>query len=161
MRKLCCVLLLACLLAGCGAEEVFETVSDDLVFQPEPPRQIHVSLPEDTVLPVMETDFGQLYICREFEVAVQTLPGGDLNATVQTLCGFDAGDVELLETNADGINRFDFVWSSAGETGDQVGRAAIISDGVYHYCVAAMAPEETANQYREIWNGMFETVTLG
>ena len=160
LRKIYCVLLLACLLAGCAAEETFETISDDMVYQQAEPRQIRVSLPEDTVLPVMETDFGQLYFCRAFEVSVQTLPGGDLNATVQTLCGFDAADVELLETSSGGIPRFDFVWSSAGETGDQVGRAVILSDGGYHYCVAAMAPEEEADQYREIWNGMFETVAL-
>ena len=161
MKKLCCVLLLVCLLAGCGAEETFETISDDPVFEQSVPREIRVSLPEDTVLPVMETDFGRLYICREFEVSVQTLPGGDLNATVETICGFEAADVEPLETAGGDISRFDFVWSSAGETGDQVGRAAILSDGVYHYCVTAMAPAEKADQYREIWNGMFETVSLG
>ena len=158
---MCCVLLLVSVLAGCAAEETFETVADDLVFGPAPAREIQVALPEDTVLPVMETDAGQLYICRDFEVSVQTLAGGDLNATVQTLCGFDAAGVEILETAADGFTRYDFVWSSAGETGDQVGRAAILSDGVYHYCVTAMAPEQKAEQYREIWNGMFETVSLG
>ena len=60
MKKLCCVLLLVCLLAGCGAEETFETISDDPVFEQSVPREIRVSLPEDTVLPVMETDFGRL-----------------------------------------------------------------------------------------------------
>ena len=159
MKKLVYTMLLAAVLAGCGAQETFETVADDLVFSQAEPKQIQVALPEETVLPVMETDFGQLYICRDFEVSVQTLPGGDLEATVRTLCGFDG--VDALETAADGITRYEFVWSSAGETGDQVGRSAILSDGVYHYCVTAMASEETANQYREIWNGMFETVTLG
>lgn len=153
-------MLLACLLAGCGAEETFETVADDMVFSQAQPKQIHVSLPEETVLPVMETDFGQLYICRDFEVSVQTLQGGNLSATVQTLCGFDAGQVEIMETAADGVTRYEFVWSSAGETGDQVGRAVILSDEAYHYCVAAMAPEEKAGAYQEIWSGMFETVTL-
>lgn len=160
MRKVWCFAVLACLLAGCGAEETFETVADDLVFQQAQPRQIQVTLPEDTVLPVMETDAGQLYICRDFEVSVQTLAGGDLSATIRTLCGFDADDVEVLETTNDGFTQYDFVWSSAGETGDQVGRASILGDGVYHYCVTAMAPEKTAQQYREIWNGMFETFTI-
>lgn len=160
MKKFCCVMLLACLLTGCGAEETFETVADDLVFSPAQPKTVSVTLPEDTVLPVMETESGQIYFCREFEVAVQTLAGGDLDGTVRTLCGFGISDVEVLETAKGELTQYDFVWSSAGETGDQVGRAVILSDGVYHYCVTAMAPEEKAGEYREVWNGMFDTVTL-
>ena len=154
-------MLLACVLSGCGAEETFETIADEMVFSRDAPKEIRVALPEETVLPVMETDARQLYICREFEVAVQTLSGGDLDATVRSLCVFGLGDVNVVETEAQGLARYDFVWSSAGETGDQVGRAAILSDGVYHYCVTAMAPAEQASQYREIWNGMFETVSVG
>lgn len=154
------MLLLVLVLTGCGAAETFETIADEMVFSQAAPREIHVALPEETVLPVMETDAGQLYICRDYEVSVQTLAGGDLDATVRTLSGFGVGDVNVVETVSDGFTRYDFVWSSAGETGDQVGRACIISDGVYHYCVTAMAPEEQAQQYREIWNGMFETVTI-
>ena len=161
MKKMCCWLLLVCLLAGCGDQETFETMEDAWVTDQAAPRRIQVDLPEDTVLPVMETDTGKLYFCRDFEVSVQTLAGGDLDGTVRTLCGFGAEDVELMETAADGLTRYDFVWSSAGETGDQVGRACILSDGVWHYCVAAMAPEDRASDYREIWNGMFETVALG
>ena len=160
MKRVMCMVLLACLLTGCAAEETFETVADELVFDQAQPREIQVVLPQETVLPVMETEAGQLYICRDFEVTVQTLAGGDLDATIRTLCGFGADDVDVLETSADGFTCYDFVWSSAGETGDQVGRACILSDGAYHYCVTAMAPEEKAGEYQEIWNGMFETVTI-
>lgn len=152
------IILAACLLAGCGAEPTFETVADEMVYDRAAPRQIRVSLPEDTVLPVMETDGGKLYICRDYEVAVQTLPGGDLRTTVTSLCGLP--DVSVVESAADGFTRYDFVWASAGETGAQVGRAGIISDGVYHYCLSAMAPEEYAESLREIWNGMFESFTV-
>ena len=161
MKKVCCIALMIMMLTGCAAEETMETIADEMVFSQAAPRESRVSLPEETVLPVMQTDAGQLYICRDFEVAVQTLPGGDLDATVRTLCGFGLGDVNVLETGTDDLTRYDFVWSSAGETGDQVGRAVILSDGVYHYCVTAMAPEGKAQSCREIWNGMFETVTVG
>ena len=160
MKLVLCYVLLACLLAGCGEAPVMETVADELVFSPAEPKQIQVHLPEETVLPVMETEDGSLYLCRDFEVSVQTLPGGDLNATIRELCGFGPEDVDLVETLSNGMTRYDFVWASAGETGDVVGRSAILSDGVYHYCVTAMAPESVGDQYREIWNDMFETVTL-
>ena len=158
MKKAWIMVMAVCLLAGCGSEPTFETVADDLVYSQAQPREIQVDLPEDTVLPVMETEAGQLYICRDFEVSVQTLAGGDLSETLRTLCGFE--DVEVLETAADGFTQYDFVWTSAGETGSLVGRACIISDGTYHYCLTAMAPEEVAERYQEIWNGMFETFTI-
>lgn len=161
MKKVWCMVLLVCLLTGCAARETFETVADEMVYEHAAPLEIRVSLPEDTVLPVMQTDTGKLYICRDFEVAVQTLTGGDLDATVHALCGFGAADVDILETAGNGQTRYDFVWSSAGEMGDQVGRACIVSDGAYHYCVTAMTAEAKAGEYREIWNGMFETVTVG
>ena len=161
MKKVFAIALLACLLTGCGGEETFETVADDLVFSPARPMEIRVDLPEDTVLPVMETDAGRLWFCRDFEVSVQTLPGGDMDATIRSLCGFGREDVEVMETAAEGMTRYDFVWSSAGETGDRVGRSAIYSDGTYHYCVTAMTDADLAEEYREIWNGMFETVKIG
>ena len=161
MKKVLAVMLLACLLTGCGVEETFETVADDLVFSQARPMEIQVDLPEDTVLPVMETDAGRLWFCRDFEVSVQTLPGGDLDATIRSLCGFGRADVEVMETAAEGMTRYDFVWSSAGENGDRVGRAAIYTDGAYHYCVTAMTDADEAEEYREIWNGMFETVRIG
>lgn len=151
-------MLLACILAGCGAEETFETIADEMVFHSAAPGRISLKLPEEAVLPVLETEEGQLYICRDFEVAVQTFSGGDLDATVRKLCGFGAQDVQMLETGSD---RYEFVWSCAGETGDQVGRAVILSDGMYHYCVSAMAAESKAGEYQQIWSGMLETVTVG
>ena len=157
---MCCCVLLACLLTACGGEATFETVADEPVMSQVVPKQIRVDLPEETVLPVMTTDTGELYICKDFEVSVQTLAGGDLNATVQTLCGFGVEGVDLVETVSGGLTRYDFVWSSAGEAGDQVGRSAILSDGVYHYCVTTMASAEEGEAYWEIWNGIFESITL-
>ena len=157
VKRMVCWVLLVCLMTGCTAAPVMETVADEMVMAENSPRRVLVTLPEDTVLPVMETDTGKLYICQDFEVSVQTLPGGDLNATVQTLCGFSADQVELLETAA---GRYEFIWSSAGELGDQVGRAVILRDGNYHYCVAAMAPADRAQDCRSAWDTLFASVAL-
>ena len=160
MKKLCLMMALVCLLAGCGAEQTLETVADEQVLAQSAARQIHVELPEETVLPVMQTDTGKLYICRDFEVSVQTLPGGDLNRTVETLSGFGAGDVTVMETESKGLTRYDFVWSCAGETGPEVGRASVLSDGTWHYCLTVTTAEKNAADYQEIFNGMFETFTI-
>ena len=160
MKKLCLMMALVCLLAGCGAEQTLETVADEQVLSQSAARQIHVELPEETVLPVMQTDTGELYICRDFEVSVQTLPGGDLNRTVETISGFGAGDVTVMETESNSLTRYDFVWSCAGETGPEVGRASVLSDGTWHYCLTVMTAEKNAAGYQEIFNGMFESFTI-
>ena len=161
LKKLCVMMALVCLLTGCAPQDVMETVADEAVLSRNPARSIRVELPEETVLPVMQTDTGELYICRDFEVSVQTLPGGDLERTVRSLTGFSAADVTIMETASDGLTRYDLAWSCAGELGPQVGRASILSDAGWHYCLTAMTAEENAQSYREIFNGMFESFAVG
>ena len=160
MKKLWCGAVLACFLAGCTAEMTMETVADEQVLSQSVVQEIRVDLPAETVLPVMETDTGEIYICRDFEVWVETLPGGDLQRTVGLLTGFDLNDVTVMERQVEGKNRYDVAWSCVGETGPEVGRASIISEGEYHYCLAVQTPEENADQCREMFNGMFESFTL-
>ena len=160
MKKLCVMTALICLLAGCAGESAMETVADEIVLTQAQAKSIRVELPEETVLPVMQTDTGKLYICRDFEVSVQTLPGGDLERTVTALTGFDRSAVTVMEQEAGELDRYDLVWSCAGELGPEVGRASIISDGSFHYCLAVMTPEENAREYQEIFNGMLESFTV-
>lgn len=160
MKKLSCLLVLACLITGCAARETMETVEDEMVMATAPVREILMELPEETVLPVMQTETGKIYICRDYEISVQTLAGGDLQRTVKTLTGFSPEDVTVMETELNGLVRHDLTWSCAGELGPMVGRASILSDGGYHYCLTAMTAEENARSVREIFNGMFESFTL-
>ena len=161
MRKLLVILSVLLLLSGCGGEETMETVADEvLVAVSAQPKQIQVDLPEEAVLPAMESDSGVLYICRNFDVSIQTLEGGDLPQTIRTLSGMEPEELTLIQTEAGDQTRTEFVWTSAGETGDQVCRAAILDDGNYHYVLTAMIDAEKAWQYQEIWNGMFETFVV-
>ena len=161
MKKLLIVVALL-MLCGCGAEETLETVADEMVLEVlAQPREILLTLPEETLLPAMESDGRTLYLCRGYDVAVQTFSSGDINATVQQLCGFDSSELTILETMA-GENRcYDFVWTAATDLGEQVGRAKILDDGDFHYTLTAMAPAEKASEYQEIWSGMFETFGIG
>ena len=160
MKKLWVLMILVCLRAGCAGESTMETVADEIVLTQARAGSIRVELPEETVLPVMQTDTGKLYICRDFEVSVQTLSGGDLERTVTALSGFDLSAVTVMEREAGELDRYDLTWSCAGELGPEVGRASILSDGNYHYCLTAMTREENARDYQEIFNGMFESFTL-
>lgn len=158
MKKLCTMMALLLLLCGCGTEQTFETVADEMVLQVgSQPREILLTLPEETLLPAMETDNGTLYLCNGYDVAVQTLDSGDLDGTVRQISGFGCDELTIMQTQAGEYTCHEFVWTAATDLGEQVGRAMILDDGSYHYVLTAVAPASKAQEYQEIWNGIFES----
>ena len=155
------VLILLLMLAGCSAQPVYETVQDELV-QPvsAQPKQIHVDLAEEPVLPAMESDGGTLYLCGDYDVMIHTLPSGDLNRTVEQVSGFAPEDLTILHTASGELERYEFVWTSAVDGGEQISRATILDDGDYHYVLSATVGAELIEEYQEIWNGIFESFYL-
>ena len=153
--------LFALLLCACGTEETVETISDE-ILQPVSAemRQIYLELPGEAASPAVESGADRLYQCDTYDIRVQTLLGGDLNRTVQILSGYDRGHLTVLERERDGWECFDFVWASAGEQGDQVGRARILSDGNYHYCVSVLGDAAWAAENRVYWDGLFDSFEL-
>lgn len=162
MRKLMLMGLLALLLTGCAAEETFETISDELV-QPviAQPEEILVSLPGETAMPAMESDSGRFYLASTYEIHIQTLEAGDLNRTIQTLSGYGKDALTVMETNLDGISRYEFVWTCAGENGDRLGRAVVLDDGNYHYTMTVLRDADTTETTQIVWNDVFASFTLG
>lgn len=162
MKKLAMFLMLIVLLCGCSAAETFETV-DDGMEQPVMGQEMKVSLtlPESAASPVVNTDDGaRLYLCDGYDLTVQTLAGGDINRTVTNLCGYSADKVRLMESAKDGIKRYEWVWSAVGEEGDQIGRAVVLAQGDYHYCVSVMAPSELAGALEQEWTALFASLRV-
>ena len=115
MRKYLFLLLITALLTGCGAEETFETVMDELAAPViAQPRFICVDLPGETALPVVENQNGRVYICNDYEIVIQTLESGNLEETMQIMTGLTPEDLTVMETFSDGVNRYEFVWAAAG-----------------------------------------------
>ena len=153
--------VLTLLLSGCGAEETFETVADELAAPViARQRQIYVELPEYAASPAVESDSGRLYHCGEYDISVQILDSGDLGRTVTSVSGFSLEDITVLETVRDGWDCYEFVFVSAGETGDQVGHGMILDDGSYHYCLTVMGSAETAARNQAYWEAMFASFRL-
>ena len=161
MRKWVCVLLMLFLLTGCGKEETLETVSDAYV---EPasvqPGKISVELPDDVVAPVMDSTSEQVYLCSGYEIIIETKEGGDLNDTVQTICGYDKKDVTMMTTQDGDAQRHEFVWASAGEEGERIGRAVILDDGNYHYCMSILRDADTTEGSQIVWSNVFNSFHL-
>lgn len=161
MRKMWAVLMTALLLCGCGAEETFETVGDEMVQSAmAQPKEILLTMQEDTVLPAMETDTGMLYLCQDYDVSVQTLDGGDLDRTLRAVSGYGRDDLSVMQTSSGTCECYEFVWTAAGEFGEQVCRGMILDDGAYHYVLTTMADADIAGEYREMWNALFESFGL-
>lgn len=161
MKKWLWITLASLLLTGCGAEETFETVSDDIA-QPVAAevREIFVSLPPEAVSPALESEESRMYICGDYEIYQQILPSGDVSATVRSVSGYGPENITLLETAQGDCRRYDLVWASAGEAGDRVGKACILDDGSYHYVLSVLADADTAREYKQVWQDMFASFSL-
>ena len=158
MKKYVWVLLLVLLLQGCGTGEAMETVSDEMLLPVmADPVEVTVSLPGEAALPVSESENGRLYLSEDYEILVQTLDRGDLNATLEELTGCSADQLTVLETCLDGISRYEFVWASAGEKGARVGRGVILDDGNYHYCLSALWDADSTEKSQINWNQVFSS----
>ena len=161
MRKLLWIPVALLLLTGCGAAETMETIADEMILPVmAEPKEIWVALPEDSAMPAMESESGTLYICSDYDVMLQTLEAGNLDATVRTVSGYGAEELTMVKTADGDLDRYEFVWTAAGETGQEIGRATILDDGTYHYVLSATINAEKIEEYQEVWNGIFESFSL-
>lgn len=160
MKKWLMILCLPMILCGCGAEETFETISDEQVLSVMAvPRQIAVELPEGTAAPVLEGEAEQVYLCEGHEIILETRSAGDLRGTIRSLCGYEQEALTVMETQWQDVTRYDFVWAAAGESGDRLGRAAILDDGQYHYCMSVLRDAQGETDHR-VWDRVFSSFTL-
>ena len=161
MKKVISGFLCLLFLAGCGAQETFETVADDMMAPAMAQmRQIVVALPEEAASPTVQDDGGKLYQCDGYEILLQTMDGGDLDATIRSISGYSRENVTVLETVQGEFDKYELVWASAGEEGDRIGRATILDDGSYHYVVSVLADADKTESYGDVWDILFASVTL-
>lgn len=161
MKKIIWMLLPVLLLCGCKQQETMETVSDEIILPVmAQPRDISVELPGETALPVIENDAGRIYLCDEYEIVLQTMDAGDLGRTMQTLSGMEKEQLTVMETVSDDVKRYEFVWTSAGEQGEQLGRGVVLDDGTYHYCLSVLRSAEKADKSQVNWNRVFQSFKL-
>lgn len=161
MKKVCCLLLLAALLTGCKSQETFETIEDMVVEEVAAiPQQFFAILPEEAAVPTFQSDTEELYVCDQYTISKQILESGDLEKTIQTLTGKSREELDVIQTMQDTYDRYDFVWTAAGEEGLHLGRACILDDGNYHYTLTSMTQEESSGELRDVMQEMFESAKL-
>ena len=84
----------------------------------------------------------------------------ELDAVIAWMTGYDMEKLTVMQTLTDEGQRYQCVWTCAGEDGDQVGRACILDDGNYHYVVAVMGGENTAGDMTQIWQDMLDSFDI-
>lgn len=153
------LIVMTVLLCGCTARETFETVADEPVqVVMARPREISVRLPDNAVAPVLESESEQVYMSEDYEIVIETLSAGDLDATVRSICGYPKEKLTIMETQWDDVTRYEFVWSAAGEKGDRLGRAVVLDDGSHHYCMSVLRDAREVSQV--VWRDVFASFTL-
>ena len=159
MKRIWILALTVLLLGGCGSQETLETISDEAI-QPAmaAPASITVKLPQEAAVPVLESDLQQIYLCEGYEITLENRPSGDLTETVRQISGFNREDLTVLQTEQGSTDRYEFVWVSAGETGDRLGRAVILDDGQYHYCLSVLRDASAGEEDR--WDAVFASFRL-
>ena len=160
MKRWILVMVMPLLLLGCSGEETFETVADEQILSVmATPRQILVELPENAVAPILSGENAQLYLCQDHEILLETLPAGDLQKTIRTICGYEKENLTVMQTQWDDVSRYEFVWAAAGENGDRLGRAVILDDGQYHYCMSVLRDAWGENNEAD-WNQVFSSFSV-
>ena len=162
MKKLWVIPLLALLLVGCGKKQTLETITD----VPDTPvvaavQRIQVQLPTELSAPALQgEETGTLYLCDDYSITVQTVESGDLQRTIRNATGMDKEKLQIIGTKQGDIKRYQWVWTTNGENGAQVGRGCVLDDGAYHYVLTALVDEEKAAQVQPKWKEIFASFTL-
>lgn len=163
MKKLWIIAVCVFLLSGCTQPESLETVADPVVTPeiPEPMVAVFKTPLEAVQQTIAEETAGQLYICDGYTLTLQTVPGGNLQETLQNATGFLPSQLEIIQTRQGSAKEYQFVWTSASDTGEQLCRGSVLDDGSYHYVLTAMAPYETAGALSQSqWQEVFSSFRL-
>ena len=162
MKKWLWILAIVLALSGCGKPESFETVSDE-VLEPTLPVAADTVfwLPGEASQAVFQDgEQKELYLCGDFTAAVQTFAGGDLDATLRSVTGFSRERLQLIGRKDPVGTRYVCAWTSAGETGDLVGRTVVLDDGNYHYTLTLTADASKSGDLALTWQDISASFTL-
>jgi hypothetical protein len=156
MRKMIVILISVLILAGCGSTQTLETIADEPVLAVSAEqREVKVELPDDAAVMTMSCDNKTIYLCGGYEICFEVLDAVDLDRTIKQVTGFHEEYLTVLKTGYEGFSKHEMVWSSAGETGDYLGRAVVLDDGDHHYVLSALAPADMVQNLEGQWEEMF------
>lgn len=160
MKYVCMILILALLLSGCG-QTPLETIADEVVDSRPSCRQMIASIPDEaSVFTIENGQNDKLYICDGYTISMCTFSSGDLNNTFSQSTGYGLNTLTVINTEIDALKRYDAVWASIGENGDQVGKIAVIDDGYYHYVLTVIGDATYMGENSDKIDALFSSFSL-
>lgn len=158
MKRFCLVLMLSVVLCGCSQKDYETRCAACVAEEATAPGIIGIYLPDELSAPVMSTVEGdKLYIADHYEVTLQTLNGGDIDATLKSCTGFDSSNLTVVETVKDGLKRYDSAFTSLGEGAQTVGRLTVLDDGKYHYVLTVTADRAHGVEMTAAWQQLSDS----
>lgn len=159
MKKLWFISVLVLLLTGCNSAQQYERQEGACcVDEIAEPGLICITATDAMAAPVMSTENSdRLYVSEDYVVTLQTVPGGNLDGTLRSCTGFGQDRLTVVETEKDGMKRYDCAWTAAGEGTQTVGRTTVLDDGYYHYVLTVSAPGSNSAVMTAAWQQLAES----
>lgn len=144
---------LAALLCGCASEATtWETVDDTIVEASGPAEEPYIitfGIPEDVGIEPLHEGNRNLYSHKEdqYEILSDVVTAPNADDAIRQVSGFDAEDLDVVETTRFGLPEYRFAWVSESDEGSYVSQAAVVEDGSYYYALVFSVREEAGNAY--------------
>ena len=165
MRKAGLALAMALLLTGCGAKTVepAEYVEDGISETPSEPYAIVFGVPQDAV----QTTFGEESSFEVYEasngdymITTEVMEATTVEEAIESISGFPADQLTVLKLQRFPMPEYHFAWSSSGEEGETVSRAALIAAEDYYYVMTMTERAGLGETYKETSDYVFSTFGL-
>ena len=154
---------LTALLCGCAAETTtWETVDDTIVEASAPAEEPYIitfGVPEGVGIEPIHEGNRNLYLHEDgaYEILSDVVTAPNADDAIRQVSGFDAGDLDVVETTRFGLPEYRFAWTSASDEGTYVSQAAVVEDGSYYYVLVFSAREEVGNAYDNCAEAVFDS----
>lgn len=151
MKKLALLIVLCIFLTGCSSP-AWETVDDTMDIPVgswlDQTYSINISVPQEMKL-MEETDSWKIYSTDSghMEVETRTFLASDLDTAVAMLTGFQASELNILQTERFGLPEYQFAWVTHTDRGERLCRADMVVDGMDCYAVVCSILEEAGDSY--------------
>ena len=150
-------------LCGCQAQPAWEVVEDlqpagEIIRWQETSCDIELSLPEEAVLTEQNPN-EMLYELGSAEIMTTRFLASDYASAVEYLTGYEAENLNILQTARFDIPEYQFTWYSQTEEGGRLYRADLLVDGITCYAVVCSVPE-TDGTFNEQVRQVFSSFSL-
>lgn len=153
-------LVLAAVCCGCASTTTWETVDDEIVAASGPAEEPYIitfGVPEDVNLEPLSEGSRNLYVQKDgdYEILSDVVTAPNADEAICQVSGFDAEDLDVMETTRFGLPEYRFAWVSESDEGSYVSQAAVVEDGSYYYVLVFSAREEAGNTYDSCAESVF------